>query len=1115
MNIARLAIKRPILIGCIVILMVVTGIIGFNRLGVDLFPPIDFPVVTVTTIYPGATPEEIENLITKPLEEQVSTIAGIKRLSSRNLEGLSIVIAEFTYETQVRYAEEKVREKVSIARGELPDDLEQEPLIRQFDFTDMPVLTLAVTGDLPPTEMYDLVKERIKPVIEQVSGVGEVRISGGRRREIQVELDMNKLNAYEISAITVANQLKNTGANIPVGKYDRGQTSTLFRSIGEFTNIEQIKKSVIGFENDVSNAVTLDKLGVVRDDAEEVKTISYLYYPVEEAAEQPGFFQRVFGGAKAKEMKFEQKPALVIDIFKQSGTNSVAVTDGVLKRIDKINAIIKAAKGNPRLVFVYDTAKYIRRNVDDVKETMIIGIILAVVVVYLFLGNLRSTIITGVAIPNSLLGAFVIMYFMDFTVNIMTLLALSLTVGLLVDDAIVVRENIFRKLESGMHPMKAAEHGTKEVMLAVIATTLTVIAVFLPIGFLQGIVGRFFKQFGLTVVFAMSISLFDALTVAPLLSAYFAGKGGKAKNIVVRKFDELQDRTDKLYSRLLNFSVTHPMKIVGITTLVFFLSIGAFFVIGKTFQADPDEGEFLVNMEMPPGTSIYGTQDLAQKIAEKIKTIPELHHMNIQVGNDQGEYNLASIGVFMVPRKERNRTTNELKEEVRGFLKDPRFAVANPSLDNYTRSAGGAGNKPYILNLAGDDLEALHKYSLKVMEKLKDVPDLTEITSSFQTGKPEFQVQLNEQRMQMLGVSHKTAGAELRYRVEGGVVGKFKDKSQDLEYDIRMRLQPDQRDLQRVFAETRIPNMKQKIIPLSAISTGVNTTGPAKILRQDRSRIIQIFANIAPGGADGNAIGKTRQILEKDLGLPQGVSYGFVGRADAFEDMIKNISVAFMLSLLFIYLVLASLYESFITPVTILLALPPAMSGAFLALFLTGRLMDMNCMIGVVMLLGLVTKNSILLVDFALEGVRAGLSRKEAIIKAGMIRLRPILMTTFAMLAGTLPVALGVGEAAKYRVSMGVAIIGGLVVSTLITLLVVPAVFEYIDELREKIESAFRPEPEKLAVNNFNGEDAISREIVSDLKKFERKHGAAAFVDEDSPIPVTTAVKRPAPKRKK
>lgn len=702
----------------------------------------------------------------------------------------------------------------------------------------------------------------------------------------------------------------------------------------------------------------------------------------------------------------------------------------------------------------------IRRNIDDVKETMLIGIFLAFLVVYLFLGNLRSTIITGMAIPDSILGAFCLMYIFGFTINMMTLLALSLTIGLLVDDAIVVRENIFRKLEAGMHPIKAAEHGTKEVMLAVIATTLTIIAVFMPIGFLQGIVGRFFKQFGLTVVFAMLISLFDALTVAPLLSAYFAGKGGKADNIVVRTFDRFQDWLDRVYGKVMAFSLDHPLIIIAVTLLVFVSSLKACGAVKKTFQPDPDEGEYMVNIKMPPETSLDGTYAVIKKISDKlIKNIPELNLMTIQAGSDLDEHNRGSLGVFMVPRTERKKTTNELKQEIRALLAE--FKYAEPTVDFYTRVSGGGTNKPFILNLQGDDLDQLYNIAQKIIIELKKVPDLTEITTSFEEGKPEFQVIMDGQKMIMFDVAPRTAGAELRYQVEGAIAGKFHDKG--LEYNVRVRLKPEQRELHQTYNETAVPNMMSppRLIPLKSIADGVDKLGLSTITRQNRTRVIQIFANISTGGAIGTAIDRTKELLSGPIPLPRGVTYSFVGQADAYQDMVVNIIVAFVLSLIFIYLVLTSLYESFFTPITIYLALPPAMSGAFFALYITGKNLDMFSMIGCIMLLGLVTKNSILLVDFALEGVRSGLSRKEAITKAGLIRLRPILMTTFAMIAGTIPVAFGVGEAAKYRTGMGVGIIGGLVLSTLITLVMVPAVFEYIDKFREFVESKFRPEPEE------------------------------------------------------
>ncbi len=1109
MNIAHISIKRPIFIACIVSIIVIMGLIGLNRIGVDIYPPIDFPYVIVTTTYPGASPEDVEKLITKPLEEQISTISGLKFLSSNNMEGFSVVFAEFTYETDVKWAEEKMREKVALARNNLPDDLLDEPLVRAIDIGDTPVLTLALSADLSPADLYDLAKERIKPLIEQSNGVGEVRLSGGTRREIQVELDRNKLNAYEIPALTVANQLRNTGANVPVGKFDKGATSTLFRTIGEYRNIDQIRKSIVSFSGDFSNSVTVEALGTVRDAEEDSTTISSIYYASGNSVEKkPGFFKRIFSSHKKEAGKMETKPCILIDVLKQSGSNPVAVVDGINKRMPAINDIIKNAEGNPRLFYVFDNAKYIRSLTDDVKQTMIIGIILTIIVVYFFLGNLRSTIITGIAIPNSILGAFFLMYVMGFTVNIMTLMALSLAVGLLVDDAIVVRENIFRKLESNMHPLKAAEAGTKEVMLAVIATTLTLIAVFLPIGFLQGMVGRMFRQFGLTVVFAMAVSLFDALAVAPLLSAYFAGKGGKSANKVVMGFDRFQKKLDVLYDKIVTMSIDHPVIVIVITIIVFISSIGAFSGVKMAFQPESDQAQLSVKIQMPSKTSLMGTYEVANKIADRIKTIPDLNYMTIQAGNESQENNVGTIGVFMYPKNQREKDMKTLKDEIRKLFKG--FEYAQPSVGEYSRTGMG-GSKPFMLLLKGENLDELNDYSEKLIEKLKGVKEITEISTSYISGKPEFQITLDEQKMQMLGVANRTAGLELRHQVAGAVVGKLRDKG--LEYDIRLRLKPEQRDLAGTYKETRVPNIQNKMIPLTAIAKGEFKTGQAKITRADRSRSIHVLANISTGGAIGPAISRTEEIIKKELPLPKGVSYSFRGQADMFKDMIVNIITAFILSIIFIYLVLSSLYESFFTPATILMALPPAIAGAVFALLVTGKNMDMMGMIGVIMLLGLVTKNAILLVDFALEGVRSGLSRKEAIKRAGRIRLRPILMTTFASIAGALPMAIGTGEAATFRTGMGVVILGGLIISTGITLLVVPAIFEYIDKFREFIESKFRPKGSKHVLAEFFGES----EIVEDVMKLPGKKGFEDLIAEKegkSAKSLLTKIKQPTSHKK-
>ena len=563
MNIARLAIKRPILITSIVLTLLFVGLIAMNRLGVDMYPDVQFPYVVVQTIYVGSAPEEIENLITKPIEDEVSSISGLKRVSSRNMESVSLVVAQFNLGVDIKYAEQQVKDKVARIRRNLPQDIE-EPLIMRYDPADMPIARVALSADLKPTDLYDLAKEEIKVGFQQVNDVASVQIIGGQRREIQVELDRNRLNNARVSTLAVANAIKSAGMNVPVGKHEKGASEMVFRTVAQFTELDQIANAVVQFSGDVGSAISVKSLGTVSEGAEEKTTIGYLYAPVNgNVAEKSGFFSN-----KKKQVKREMKPALFLEVYKQSGSNTVAVVDGIVERIQKINGSMADRAGKPKLTLIYDGAKIVRMNLDEVRTTILIGIALAIIVVYLFLGNLRSTFITGIALPNSILGAFILMYIMGYTINVITLLALSLTVGLLVDDAIVVRENIFRKLEAGMKPADAAEKGTTEVMLAVIATTLTIMAVFVPIGFLSGIVGQFFKQFGFTIVFAMAISLFDALTVAPFLSAYFAGKGHVSQNVVIRNFERFQRWLEALYGNIMSYALAHPFKIIMITTVI-------------------------------------------------------------------------------------------------------------------------------------------------------------------------------------------------------------------------------------------------------------------------------------------------------------------------------------------------------------------------------------------------------------------------------------------------------------------------------------------------------------------------------------------------------------------
>ncbi|NTV52649.1 MAG: efflux RND transporter permease subunit [Candidatus Firestonebacteria bacterium] len=1019
MNLAGLSIKRPTFITAVLVIMLLVGLLFMSRMSVDMFPDVNFPFITVTTIYPGAGPKEVETLISKVLEEQIASISGLKNVTSVSQDGVSSVWGEFTLETDPKYAEQQIKDKVAQVRNRFPADA-KEPVIRRYDPADRPVVMMSLTADLPGQELYDLADNTIRNTLEQVSNVSSVEIVGGTKREIHADLDLAKLKEYEVGVSQVVGRVGANSQNIPIGKVSQGKSELSFRSLGELNYLKQVRDVVVSFfGNDVP--ITLDKLGEVSDGFAEVKTKGYL----------------------------NGKSTVVINVYKQSGSNTVEVSDTLQKRLATLNEKLIKEKGGPKLTLVQDSARGIRMNLKDVRETIFQGIILAIIVVYFFLGNFRSTLITVVALPNSLVGAFIFMGLAGFSINMMTLMALSLAVGLLIDDAIVVRENIFRHIENGEEPKVAAQKGTDEVTLAVVATTLTVIAVFLPVGFLQGMVGQFFKQFGLTVVFAMGISLFDALTTAPMFSAYLIGKAkeevksgfGYWLKWPARSFGRVQDGMDWLYEKAMRFTLRHNLLILGLSMAIFLGSLGFIRAIPKTFMPANSFGEFTVHLEAKPGISLEQMDQYTLAVERLLRQEADIDTVLSTVGNDNGEGNVASLFVKMVPVAKRHRDTGHMREYVRERLKP--FAAQFYYEVNDLAMAGN--DKPFAMLLIGDDLEQLAAAASQVIGRLKTIPNLVDINSNYKPGKPEFQFRMNPIKMERLGVLSVTAGMELRNMVEGAKPAKFREHG--LEYDVRVRLQNDQRDLSRQFDRLYVPNVNNQLVKLRNIADPLLTSGPSKITRRNRSRYVQLSANMTSQGAVGDVTAAAKKIMAQ-MTLPAGIHYQFIGASEDMADLFKNMMVAAALSIIFIYLVLASLYESLILPFTIMLALPLAMVGGFVALYYSGQMLNMFSMIGFIMLLGLVTKNSILLVDYTQKLLRQGLSVNEALIKAGLTRLRPIMMTTFALIAGMLPLALGLSETGSFRQSMGITIIGGLISSTLLTLVVIPAAYGYMEALR-------------------------------------------------------------------
>lgn len=1023
MNLPSLSIKRPIFISCIVILMLILGSFSLKRMPVDMFPDVTFPVLFVQVAYPGASPLDLEKQVSKPIEDEVGSLSGLKTLTSNNLDGVAIVILEFQLGTNVKEAEQEVRNRIGNIRRDLPADI-YEPVIRRFDPADQPIVTLALTSDLPEGQAFDLANEVIKPQFERLNDVGQVDIFGGRKQEIHVLVDKNKLQDRKISMLQVSQRILDTSRDIPIGKIENPLSETTLRTRGEFDSLKQIAEVNVNF-------VGSDKAVLVQDIGKVVRSLED---------------QKTMGRIKGKN-------ALLLSIYKQRGANTIAVSEVVQKNIEKVNALLKTKNIKGQLTMVRDTSRPIRLNVFDVKESIIIGIILCVLVVFLFLGSARSTFITAMALPNSLLGGFIIMYAMGFTINLMTLLALSLAVGLLIDDAIVVRENIFRHLEMGKKPKDAALDGTKEVAMAVIATTLVVIAVFGPISFLQGIVGQFFKQFGLTVVFTMLISLFDAFTVAPMLSAYMAspnehhkGNGPIARGLMA--FDKFQTWLEEIYERVLKYTLHNPKKILAGGVLIFFGSLLTVPFIPKTFVPPPDNGEFNVFVELPVGSSLMATSKFTEKVEKIFEGDSAVDVVLTVVGNANNEANKSSLFVRLVPRTNRSVSTTDYKESVRKKISafDGQAIVSIGDVD-----AVNSGQKPLNLNIQGENLEEINAYAQKLVERMKKIPGLVDVDTNFRTGKPEFHVEFDRKKSEALGVSTVKAGAELRNRTEGNEQAIFREGG--IDYKIRIRFEEMYRDLRAQFASTLVPNANFNMIPLSRVAEGKESLGYSQINRQNKGRYIQISGNLAKGGALGSISTEIERIIKQDLPPPQGVDYKFQGQADDFKELIANMLLAIFLGVTFIYLVLASLYESFITPFAILLALPLAMTGALVGLLVFGKTIDIFSLIGIVLLLGVVAKNSILLVDYTNQLIHDGLERNAAILKAGRTRLRPILMTSLALIAGMIPIAIGLNEASAMRTSMGIAIIGGLISSTLLTLLIVPAAYGFIDDFNKWLRS--------------------------------------------------------------
>lgn len=1021
MSLPDLSVKRPVFITCVFMLMLVVGFLAFKRLPLDFYPKVTFPFLSITATYEGASPKEVETQITKPIEDTLSGLAGLKSLSSVSRQGSSLVMLEFNVNSDIKDIEQQVRARLAALKNHLPLNV-KDPLVKRADPDSMPVLLLGFTADLPEAEFYDVAKYTVLPALEQVDQVGSVVIGGGREREIRIEVDPEKLKERELSSTAIVRRLAGSGLNTPAGKISQGGMETSYRVVGEFHSLQDIASTMVSFGGNEVPVVVGDVAGVV------------------DTFEEPTNYAFVNG-----------KPAMLFVVYRQSESNIVAVADAVCKRLASLNEELKTAKGAPHLSVELDLSRYIRVSIDDVKESIFIGIALAVIVVFLCLGNLRSTFITGLALPNSLLGAFLLMALAGFSINVMTLLALSLSIGLLIDDAIVVRENIFRHMASGMPPREAALKGSKEMQLAVVATTASVLAVFGSISFLRGTVGQFFKEFGFTVCFALAISLLDSLTMAPMLSAYLGGVHQESKRrfgvtvLGQRFFTFLGD----LYARLLKRILKHPWIAIGASMAIFVGGVALVRFIPACFAPPSNFPQFCVRVQLPVGSSLDRTREVSLRIDQLLRAHKEVATVLICVGNgDEG--NKATFYVTLVPLKERSLSTMAFEEIIRKELKP--FAFARPILSE-VRDQSDA-KRGFSVLVMGDDDEAVKRSAHQLYDRLKDHPSLKDVDLNDREGAPEVQFVLDQAKSHQLGLSVPSVSGELSTLMGGTVAAVFREEGH--EYNIRVRLKEENRDIRSQLSRLYVPNVNGSLIRLSDFGKALEEQGSPFIFRKNRARYISLSADIAPKGPGlAKVMGDVRSLMAKDLALPAGLQYRFQGDAEQFEELGMDILLAMGLGVLFIYLVLASLYESFVTPLAIMLVLPLALCGVFYALFLTGETLNIYSMIGAILLLGVATKNSILLVDYANQLIANGVEQTEALIESGRTRLRPILMTSLALIAGMLPIAIGLNEASKQRTSMAVAVIGGLITSTLLSLVVIPAAFSYLHRFSLWLQRTF------------------------------------------------------------
>ena len=1017
MFLSDLSIKQPVLATMLSVSLVTLGIYSYNQLAIDQFPDVEIPVLTVQTQYTGASPETVEREVTKRIEEALNTISGVRHIESVTTEGFSSVAVEFHLGIKIANAQQDAQAKINAIRADFPKDI-KEPVIQRIDFNAMPIVSIAVESASADIKVLSSVAEKlIKKRIETVSGVGQVTLVGLARREIQIFLDRDKVKAYGLTYAQVAGALQKENLDMPAGKLEQGQREPLVRVAGKFRALDSFDRTIVAYRN--ASPVYLPMVAHVVDGVEERNSASLI----------------------------DGRPGLSLDVVKQSGANTVEVADAIHKAVAAINAELPP---HIRLREVVDRSTFIRESVDDVQVTLVLGGLLTVFIVFLFLNSWRSTVITCLALPVSVISTFIIMKSLGFTLNILTLMGLSLAIGLLIDDAIVVRENIVRHMQAGADHFTAAREATSEIGLAVMATTFTIIAVFVPVAFMKGIIGRFFFQFGITVGFAVLISLYVSFTLDPMLSSRWydpAADPRVPRSWFGRALGKLNDQVDRLQNVLaatLGWSLSHRWVVMMVATLAIFSSFWIFSKLGSEFMPAADPGQFQVAYKAAPGISLDRSVEIARQIESEIRRNPAVAYTYVTIGGTAGKpSNEGNIFIRLNPRKTRKHY-KLLTAEVRQAI--ARFRTVRMSIEE--ADAVGGDVKPIQISIRGSDLDRLVPLSEKLMAQARQVPGAADVDTSEEAPQAEVRVTVDRDAAGDLGLDLGTVASTMRGLIAGEVVSQFEDPDGD-SYDVRLRVQRGDRTRSADLLDLDLPAQGGRaLVPASQVASLDTGTAPSKIRRRDLLREVRLSASTV-GRSLGEVVNEIKS-RAASIAMPPGFRIDYTGDTEIMMESFGYAMQSLLLAIVLIYAILASQFRSFLQPFALMLSLPLSLLGVSGMLYLVKDTLNMMSMIGIILLMGLVTKNAILVVDFANVQRREGHTRRGALIRAARIRLRPILMTTLAMIFGMLPLAFEIGAGSEFRAPMARAVIGGLITSTILTLIVVPVVYTFLDDAGER-----------------------------------------------------------------